>query len=83
MNQNDGMLKEKTFSNKTYIVTGGGSGLGKSMTKYLLQLGANAIIVSRSEEKLKASQKELSEFCLDGNAVSYYPCDVRDSDRRD
>ena len=79
MPHNDGMLKEKSFSNKTYIVTGGGSGLGKSMAKYLLELGANVIIVSRNEEKLKASQKDLSEFCINKNTVSYYSCDVRDS----
>ena len=36
---NQSMLKENSFKNKSFIVTGGGSGLGKSMTSYLLKLG--------------------------------------------
>ena len=50
---NQGMLKEGALKNKTYIVTGGGSGLGKSMSAYLLSLGANVVIVSRNKEKLE------------------------------
>ena len=32
------MLKENSLKNKTILVTGGGSGLGKSMTKYFLDM---------------------------------------------
>jgi alanine dehydrogenase len=35
------------------IVVGGGSGLGKAMTKYFLELGAKVAITSRDIEKLK------------------------------
>ena len=56
---NQPMLKEKSLINKSYIVTGGGSGLGKSMTSYLLNLGANVLIVSRNEDKLKDAVMEL------------------------
>ncbi len=41
-----GMLKENSLENKVILVTGGGSGLGKSMVKYFLELGANVIITS-------------------------------------
>jgi short-subunit dehydrogenase involved in D-alanine esterification of teichoic acids len=34
------------------LYTGGGSGLGKAMTKYFLELGAKVAITSR-DEKLK------------------------------
>ena len=47
-----GMLKENSLENKVILVTGGGSGLGKSMVKYFLELGANVIITSRREELL-------------------------------
>ena len=72
------MLKKESLNDKTYIVTGGGSGLGYSMSKYILELGGNVIIVSRDEEKLKKAALELAEFCS-GNKVKYIVCDVRDS----
>ena len=77
---NQGMLKEKSLSNKVYIVTGGGSGLGKSMASYLLNLGANVIIVSRDKEKLKKTATELESNCLNNNSISYGVCNVKDSD---
>ena len=47
-----GMLKKGSLANKTYIVTGGGSGLGYSMSKYLLELEGNVIIVSRNNSDI-------------------------------
>ena len=41
------MLRDEALKGKTIIVTGGGSGLGKAMTKYFLELGANIAISSR------------------------------------
>ena len=38
---------------KTFIVTGSSSGIGKSITDLLLQEGANVIGVSRSNYSLK------------------------------
>ena len=77
---NQSMLKENSFKNKSFIVTGGGSGLGKSMTSYLLKLGANVIIVSRDEEKLMKATDILSENCNSNNQITYKVCDVKDSD---
>lgn len=55
------MLREGALKDKVAIVTGGGSGLGKAMTKYFLELGANVVITSRNLEKLQATAKELEE----------------------
>tara|TARA_X000001036_G_scaffold439939_1_gene493218 strand:+ start:3643 stop:4509 length:867 start_codon:yes stop_codon:yes gene_type:complete len=75
---NKGMLKENSLNGKTIIVTGGGSGLGKSMSEYLLTLGANIIITSRRKDLLKKVADEMmKEF---GGKVLPISCDVRDPD---
>lgn len=47
------MLKDDALKDKVIIVTGGGSGLGKAMTKYFLQLGAKVTITSRNLENFR------------------------------
>lgn len=69
------MLKEGTLKNKTIIVTGGGTGLGKSMTKYFLELGANVVITSRKMDVLEKTASELSAQ-TQGNCFPV-SCDVR------
>ncbi len=72
------MLKEDALEGKVILVTGGGSGLGKSMSKYFLELGAKVVIASRKMEKLEAAAKELSEST--GGEVLPVQCDVRKYD---
>jgi NAD(P)-dependent dehydrogenase (short-subunit alcohol dehydrogenase family) len=69
------MLKDGSLAGKTILVTGGGSGLGKSMSTYFLQLGANVIICSRNLEKINKAVDEL--HAATGGNVSGYACDVR------
>lgn len=59
MMYNEPMLKEGSLKGKTILVTGGGTGLGRAMTKYFLELGANAIITSRKLDRLEQTAKEL------------------------
>ena len=69
------MFKDNELNDKVIIVTGGGSGLGKSMTKYFLQLGAKVVITSRKMEKLQATADELSKET--GGNILPIACDVR------
>ena len=55
------MLRDEALAGKTIVVTGGGSGLGKSMTKYFLELGANVAISTRNLEKLQNTASELEQ----------------------
>lgn len=72
---NEGMLKPGALKDKTIIVTGGGTGLGKSMSKYFCELGANLVIASRKMDVLKATADELQKAT--GAKVLPVACDVR------
>ncbi|WP_347157027.1 SDR family oxidoreductase [Pontibacter chitinilyticus] len=69
------MLKEGALKGKTIIVTGGGTGLGRSMVQYFLELGANAVICSRKQEVLEQAAQELEQAT--GGQVLPVVCDVR------
>jgi NAD(P)-dependent dehydrogenase (short-subunit alcohol dehydrogenase family) len=71
----EGMLKPGSLKGKTIIITGGGTGLGKSMGKYMLELGANLVITSRKKEVLEKTASEL-ETETGGNVLAV-GCDVR------
>lgn len=70
------MLRDGALDGKTIIVTGGGTGLGRSMTTYFLKLGANVVITSRKMEVLEKTAAELEEET--GGKVLPVSCDVRD-----
>ena len=73
-----GMLKENSLEKKVILVTGGGSGLGKSMVKYFLELGANVVITSRREELLIEVAKQFNS--KHNSEVFPIACDVRKID---
>lgn len=75
MSYTDKMLRDNALENKVIVVTGGGSGLGKSMTKYFLELGAKVAITSRDLDKLQNTAKELEEQT--GGKCLAVQCDVR------
>jgi NAD(P)-dependent dehydrogenase (short-subunit alcohol dehydrogenase family) len=72
------MLRDDALKGKTIVVTGGGSGLGKAMTTYFLELGANVVITSRNIEKLQTVKTELESQT--GGKVLAVQCDVRNYD---
>ena len=69
------MLRDNALANKTIIVSGGGTGLGKSMATYFAELGANIVICSRKIEVLEATAAEITEKT--GSRVLAVACDVR------
>ncbi len=76
MNFSAKMLRDNALEDKVIVVTGGGSGLGKAMTSYFLELGAKVAITSRNLEKLQNTAKEL-ETKTNGKCLAI-ACDVRD-----
>lgn len=71
-----GMLKEDALQDKVIIVTGGGTGLGRAMSKYFLELGAKVVITSRKLEVLEETAQELQKEA--GGEVLPLACDVRE-----
>lgn len=69
------MFKNDELKDKVIVVTGGGSGLGKAMTKYFMQIGAKVVITSRKMEKLQDAANELSKET--GGEIFPIACDVR------
>lgn len=69
-----GLLKEKTI-----VITGGGTGLGKSMAKHFMELGANLVITSRKKDVLDQTAAELKS--LTGGNILTVACDVRLTDQ--
>ncbi|WP_026366253.1 2,4-dienoyl-CoA reductase [Salinicoccus albus] len=64
--------------NKTVIVTGGSSGMGKAMAKKFTAEGANVVITGRSLERLEAAKADIEDpegqvFCIE--------MDVRDPEK--
>ena len=72
------MFDAKLLKGKNIIVTGGGTGLGKSMATRFAELGANLVITSRREGVISEAAKELQKS---GGKVVAIPCDVRDPEQ--
>ncbi|MBX7166537.1 MAG: SDR family oxidoreductase [Pirellulales bacterium] len=75
----DLMLRDGAFAGKTIAITGGGTGLGRSMGECLLRLGAKLVICGRREEVITQAASEMMRDT--GGEVFYQRCDVRDPEQ--
>ncbi|ORA78967.1 glucose 1-dehydrogenase [Mycobacterium malmoense] len=64
-----------SFENRTYLVTGGGSGIGKGVAAGLVAAGACVMIVGRNADRLAAAVKDIEVLDDDGSIV-YEPADI-------
>ena len=72
------MFDKELLKGKSIIVTGGGTGLGKSMATRFAELGANLVITSRRQEVIDKTAEELRDH---GGKVLAIACDVRDPEQ--
>lgn len=65
------------FRDRTVIVTGGGSGIGRCTAHELASLGAEVVLIGRTREKLEQVQAEIIE---DGGHADLQALDIRIED---
>jgi NAD(P)-dependent dehydrogenase (short-subunit alcohol dehydrogenase family) len=69
------MLRADALKGHVIVVTGGGTGLGRSMARGFLSLGASVVITSRKQDVLEKAAGEL--MAETGGTVMAVACDVR------
>jgi NAD(P)-dependent dehydrogenase (short-subunit alcohol dehydrogenase family) len=73
------MLPAGTFENRTIVITGGGTGLGRSMAQSLLKLGAKLAICGRRREVVEEAAREMAADT--GGEILPLECDVREPEQ--
>ena len=72
------MFETGLLKGKSIIITGGGTGLGKSMATRFAELGADLVITSRRQNVIDETAEELRQH---GGQVLAVSCDVREPDQ--
>src|SRR3546814_11568056 len=71
------MFQSDLLKGKRILITGGGTGLGKSMGRRVLELGAQLVICGRRQNVLEETRAEFdADFPGRSRAIS---CDLRDA----
>jgi len=73
------MFKNDLLKNKTIIITGGGTGLGKSMATRFGELGANLVLTSRRQQVLDEAALDINDKT--GAEILTVSTDIRHSDQ--
>ena len=69
------MFEKNLLAGRTILITGGGTGLGRSMALRLAGLGAKIFLAARREEPLRETCAAIRAA---GGTAAYAGCDVRD-----
>jgi NAD(P)-dependent dehydrogenase (short-subunit alcohol dehydrogenase family) len=69
------VFQKDLLKDRGIFLSGGGTGLGRSMALYFAALGAKVFVIGRREEPLKETCEEIRKA---GGAAAFTTCDVRD-----
>lgn len=72
------MFVPDLLKGKRILITGGGSGLGKSMARRIMELGGEPVICGRRAGLLEETAAELSNAT--GGRIAWKPLDIRDAE---
>ncbi len=71
------MFTRDLLGGKRILVTGGGTGLGKSMSRRFLELGASVVICGRRQNVL---EETVTRFATEfPERIAWHVCDIRDA----
>jgi NAD(P)-dependent dehydrogenase (short-subunit alcohol dehydrogenase family) len=69
-----------SFEDRTYLVTGGGSGIGKGVAAGLVAAGASVMIIGRNPDRLAGAVKEIESSSAGSGSIRYEPADITDEE---
>ncbi len=69
------MFQSDLLKDRTILITGGGTGLGRSMALRFAELGARLFLAARREEPLRQTAEDIRAR---GGRAAWTSCDVRD-----
>lgn len=74
-------MVQLSLADRTFVVTGGGSGIGKGVAIAIVAAGGDVVLVGRNADRLAAAQEEITSTAGQGSGgVRYEPADVTNED---
>ncbi len=68
-----------SLADRTFLITGGGSGIGKGVAAAVVAAGGNVMLAGRNADRLAAAAEEINAGAGEGSgAVRYEPANVTD-----
>lgn len=77
--QKQTIFRDDLLAGKTFVISGGGTGIGKATAFLAARLGANVVICGRTEEKLVSAREAIA--AASGRQPTIFPMSVRDPER--
>ncbi len=71
------IFRPDLFAGQVYLVTGGGTGIGRTIAHELASLGAHVVLSARKEERLVAVTEEIRNA---GGSASFATVNIRDEE---
>ena len=75
------VFADKLLDGRVFVISGGGSGMGKAMTFLMSRLGAQVVICGRREHKLEETAGQVKELL--GKDIHYQAMTIRDPEQVD
>lgn len=72
------IFRPDLFAGQTYLVTGGGTGIGRAVAHELASLGAHVVLAARTAENL---ERVAGEIRAAGGSAGHFVCNIREEEQ--